>query len=93
MKLPGLIALALVAALPACTLSFDESVLEDAGVEIDASEQDSGPDATTCTGALTACDGRCVNVRTDEANCGECGNACANLETCTQSRCSNQNEQ
>lgn len=33
------------------------------------------------------CDGNCVNTLTDEANCGECGNACGEFETCTDGVC------
>ena len=45
-----------------------------------------------CTGGLTQCtaaDGtrRCVDTRTDRANCGTCGNACSRLQSCRNGAC------
>jgi hypothetical protein len=46
---------------------------------------------TTTTGGCSpdevACDGACVKLATDPANCGKCGHACASMEVCTQSAC------
>src|SRR5689334_15214323 len=52
----------------------------DGGVEPDGAVQPDGavhPDApTTCGPSLEACGETCTDVRTDEANCGSCGNRC-----------------
>jgi hypothetical protein len=58
----------------------------DAPVAPDVRVQDvAGMDA--CSGALTACAGRCVNVATDATNCGTCGHACAAGQACAASMC------
>ena len=81
--------------------STTDSGTRDAGAGLDAALRDAGPpdaghDAGTdagsdaglrCSSALTACDGTCVNLRTDSANCGLCGHACAGMETCLASMC------
>ena len=36
-----------------------------------------GKDKIQCTTGQTSCDGGCVDLVTDEANCGACGKACA----------------
>ena len=35
----------------------------------------------------TECDGHCTNLRSDPANCGECGNACPSSQVCKQGTC------
>lgn len=46
---------------------------------------------TDCDGTpdpfLHLCDTRCVDTRTDAANCGACGNACAAGSTCVDGAC------
>ena len=34
-----------------------------------------------------SCNGACVNLQSDPANCGACGNACASGEACTDGDC------
>jgi hypothetical protein len=46
---------------------------------------DAAIDALTCTQPLTACNGACVDVQTDNGNCGACGAACAG--TCLAGKC------
>ena len=41
----------------------------------------------TCPALKTACDGACVDTKTDSANCGACGTACQLTETCTGGIC------
>jgi len=41
-----------------------------------------------CDGGLTACGNDCVNLSTDTANCGACGNACASDQGCVSGVCS-----
>ena len=41
------------------------------------------PDATLCAGTEMLCDGECLDVSGDEANCGECGNECNGGEVCS----------
>jgi hypothetical protein len=40
-----------------------------------------------CAVTLTACAGACVDVKTDNANCGGCGIACTGGRTCTLGVC------
>jgi len=40
-----------------------------------------------CAEGLAACGGSCVDVQTDAANCGGCGNACAAGQVCTAGAC------
>jgi hypothetical protein len=40
-----------------------------------------------CPKPHKACDGRCVNTKTDERNCGHCGHRCASDETCVAGTC------
>ncbi len=46
---------------------------------------DSGPDAPSCATGRTACGGTCVDLQTDDANCGGCGLAC--VPGCNHGRC------
>src|SRR6185295_3305876 len=42
----------------------------------------------TCEGAVgTLCDGTCVDLATDNANCGACGNDCPQGTACRASHC------
>jgi len=47
--------------------------------------------ASACVGPppqpCTECGGSCVDVKTDRANCGECGKACAVGQLCTDGAC------
>jgi hypothetical protein len=40
-----------------------------------------------CAGGSTECNGKCVDVTVDPANCGACGSACGQDELCTASQC------
>jgi hypothetical protein len=40
-----------------------------------------------CASEFAACGDACVDVRTDAANCGACGLACATAETCVAGKC------
>lgn len=45
--------------------------------------------APTCAAdaGLSACDGACVDLSSDDANCGSCGRACSADEACRAARC------
>ncbi|MDP3151989.1 MAG: lamin tail domain-containing protein [Archangium sp.] len=43
----------------------------------------------TCTNGLTFCNGRCVDVRIDAANCDLCGRACGSSQVCQAGVCTN----
>ncbi|HEY1958920.1 MAG TPA: hypothetical protein VGH28_25080 [Polyangiaceae bacterium] len=43
--------------------------------------------APTCTGTQTACGSACVDLQSDDANCGACGHACGTGSTCTSGFC------
>ncbi|MGK4006026.1 MXAN_6577-like cysteine-rich protein [Sorangium sp. So ce1036] len=49
----------------------------------------SGGGATTneCMSPTTRCDSGCVDLSADASNCGQCGNACATGETCSEGAC------
>jgi hypothetical protein len=40
-----------------------------------------------CAASDTCCDGACINLQTDAANCGACGNACDAGEICVAGSC------
>ncbi len=40
-----------------------------------------------CTGTLTACNGVCVDLQRDRANCGACGSSCGPTGTCSGGTC------
>jgi hypothetical protein len=43
--------------------------------------------STPCPAGLSACNGACVHVATDPANCGTCGNACPAGNVCANGQC------
>jgi hypothetical protein len=57
------------------------------GGQSDLTTPDAGDAASEvgCAGRLTSCNGACVDLLTDDANCGGCGLACST--TCTMGRC------
>ncbi len=48
---------------------------------------DGGECSLSCQEGLAACDGACVNLNTDHANCGTCGKQCAGAENCIEGDC------
>jgi hypothetical protein len=40
-----------------------------------------------CAGGQTMCAGQCTDTTTDAANCGTCGHACANTQSCQAGHC------
>jgi hypothetical protein len=40
-----------------------------------------------CTADQAVCDGQCASLRSDPANCGECGRACGAGQSCQAGRC------
>ncbi len=57
----------------------------------DASTDGGGSDSSTTDGGgcgmLTSCGGDCVDTLVDDANCGGCGMACADYESCVGGTC------
>jgi hypothetical protein len=47
--------------------------------------RDGGSNPDECE--QTVCDGQCVDLATDQENCGQCGKACANGLTCCDGIC------
>lgn len=84
------------AGLAACggSSGFRGSIRLDQGV--DAGKPPASPDLVVqppdlatpdCAPGRTRCDGDCVDTSRDVANCGDCGNACANGESCQGGVC------
>lgn len=71
-RLAASLALALLAAASAC--SKDE-------------KDPPPPPPPACDSGLTECDGSCVDLETDEANCGQCGDPCTGDELCAGGVC------
>ena len=42
---------------------------------------------SSCAPGLADCGGTCVDLGTDAAHCGRCGNACGAGQTCRNGRC------
>ncbi|HEU0115099.1 MAG TPA: hypothetical protein VFQ80_10505 [Thermomicrobiales bacterium] len=42
---------------------------------------------TACPGDLTACNGNCVDLQTDDRHCGSCEHACADGQRCVGGNC------
>jgi endo-1,4-beta-D-glucanase Y len=42
---------------------------------------------TTCNSGQTECSGSCINVQTDNQNCGSCGTTCASGSSCQAGKC------
>jgi len=40
-----------------------------------------------CDSTETCCSGKCINTKSDTANCGACGNVCTNGNTCSNGVC------
>jgi hypothetical protein len=49
--------------------------------------EDAGADAPQCSSPHTACAGTCVDLRSDENNCGACGATCNGGLVCKQGMC------
>jgi len=46
-----------------------------------------GKPAKTCDPGTKCCGGECVNTRADPDNCGKCGKACGDCQTCNNGNC------
>lgn len=46
-----------------------------------------GADATCCPTGRTCCNGTCIDISSDAANCGACGHVCANGTICRDGQC------
>ncbi len=47
----------------------------------------SGGTCGACPASMTACSGRCVDLRSDGQNCGTCGASCAAAQVCVAGHC------
>lgn len=57
------------------------------GVSMQGCATKAGECDPPCSSPLTCCDGFCVNLMSDDDNCGECGNACEEGSHCTMGVC------
>jgi len=71
------------AKVPATTM--DAAVAKDSAVPMEAAMM-----PATCTEPQRSCNGRCLDLRSDEQNCGSCGHRCASGESCVESGCRKQ---
>lgn len=63
----------------------DGGVVKDSQTGQDSTTgNDTGPN---CNAPMTVCNGSCVDTKTDQQNCGNCGNACTGGQTCSESQC------
>ncbi len=44
-------------------------------------------DSEDCPAQQTSCDGTCLDLKTDDRNCGACGRTCGSGQTCIQGAC------
>src|SRR4051812_10784288 len=68
---PGLVLLLSLLSLASCRSRFREAPGAEGGCDL----------------PLRMCEDRCVDLRTDPANCGGCGAACPADATCLEGRC------
>jgi hypothetical protein len=54
---------------------------------MDATDTLGDESESPCPPGLTECGGECVDTDADHGNCGECGNACADDEVCSDGAC------
>ncbi len=59
----------------------------DDGVDNDCDPATDPVATCACTGALTNCDGTCVDVTNDASNCGGCGTTCVGDAVCVAAAC------
>ena len=74
-----------VAFLLAVTAACHEDGLP-ASEPADLAPADAAPDLA-CPAHLTGCGGSCVNLKTDNNNCGACGSVCTRSSVCTGGGC------
>jgi phospholipase C len=72
-----------VGLLVACTATVEVGPQSDAG-------QDAGPD-TSCPTGQAPCNGTCIDVTADDANCGACTNTCTDGTHCAGATCKHSN--
>ena len=48
---------------------------------------EAGKCVSSCNAGLEACKGECVNLKTDDANCGKCGTKCGDNKMCVDGVC------
>jgi len=85
----GLLApLAIVASAPGCG-SDNAADSVDAGVDAPALVIEGGaePDASPCPAGQASCNGTCIDVTHDDANCGACATTCTGGLHCAASTC------
>lgn len=86
MERPSLVA-AFASALAACGgARVDSSTGADAGTQNSGSTTGDSGASNDCAPAMARCNGACVDLRTDSANCNACGHDCLGGE-CTQGAC------
>jgi hypothetical protein len=57
-------------------------------VSVDATSKDAArPDVSRCAPGQLECNGTCLSVAIDPANCGACGRRCADIERCVEGAC------
>jgi len=77
----------------ACVRDWIAAMPAGADAGVDGSVVDVGTDAgadtsPSCATGLTACAGKCVDTKSDGANCGMCAKACTGGQVCSAGACS-----
>jgi phospholipase C len=81
--------LGLLAAGPGCGTDSAAGQAEDAGIDVPplTTEAGAGVDASPCAVGQASCDGACIDVTHDDANCGACATTCTGGRHCAASTC------
>jgi streptogramin lyase len=66
---------------------IDAMVAVDAPLDVQAKPRDTVTDVSRCSTGQRECNGLCVSVAIDPANCGACGTRCADTERCVEGQC------
>ncbi len=85
MRVRTLILTVIIASL--FVISCGSDIVGGKSVADDTTDPVPPPAGPTCTPAFAECSGLCVDLQTDNSNCGTCGNTCGDGEICEKGKC------